>query len=94
MLLGRRDHAGHRSLMVELLQRAKRAGLAGATVFQAAAGYGASGRVHRTRLISEDAPIVIVIVDRPERIESFLEEASDLLAGVLVTVADVDVVEI
>lgn len=91
--LGIRDHARHGSLMVRLLQQARRAGLAGATAFAAAEGFGASGRIHRTRLVSPDAPVTLVIVDRPERISRFLAEAADLLEGVLVVVDDVDVVD-
>lgn len=94
MLLCVRDHTRHRSLMVELLQRARRAKLAGATVFKAQQGYGESGRVHRARMLADDSPVTIVIVDLPEKIDAFLANLGGLLDDVMVVVQDVDVVEI
>ncbi len=94
MQLSGRDQAHHRSLVVELLQRARRAGLAGATVFRAQEGYGTSGRLHTTHLLSDDAPLSVVIVDRPERIDTFLAAAADLLNQVVVVAEDVEVVHL
>jgi PII-like signaling protein len=94
ILFGARDHDHHGSLLVHLIKRARRAKLAGATAFEAYEGYGASGQVHRTHSLSDDAPVTIIIVDRPERIRAFLKDAADLLENVLVTVVDVEVVEL
>jgi len=94
ILLTIRDHTHHRSLMVKLLQRARRADLAGGTVFEAQEGYGTSGRLHRRHLFSEDAPVVIVIVDHSDRIDSFLDSVEDLLEGVAFMVNDVEVIEV
>ena len=94
LLLSACDHAHRRPLMSQLLQRARRARLAGATVFEAHQGYGASGRVHRTHLLSDDRPVTVVIIDRPGRIDGFLHEVADLLDDVLVAVDDIDVVEL
>jgi hypothetical protein len=93
MLFNISDHAHHGSLMTKLLQRARRAKLAGATVFEAQEGYGSSGRVHRNHLLSDDSPVTLVIIDRPDRIEAFLLEVGDLLEDVLTTVSDVEVVD-
>jgi hypothetical protein len=93
MMLNRRDHVGHSSLMIELLQRARRAKLAGATVFEAVEGYGASGHVHRPHFMVADAPVTVVIVDKPESVDSYLNDVADLLNDVLVIVDDIDVVE-
>ncbi len=94
ILLSVHDHTRHGSLMVQLLQRAKRCKLAGATAFKAQEGYGASGRRHRTHIVSDDAPITVVIVDHPERIDAFLGALEGLLDDVLVTVEDIEVVEL
>ena len=88
------DRSGHRSLTTELLQRARRAGVAGATVFRAVEGFGASGRTHRTHLVGEDAPVAVVVVDRPEVVEAFLSELGGLLDGVRVVREDVEIVEV
>ena len=93
ILLSLHDHARHGSLMIRLLQKAHHAKLAGATAFEAYAGYGASGQVHRTHLMSDDAPVTLVIIDLPDRIDAFLEEVAGLLHGVVVTVDDIDVLD-
>lgn len=94
ILLGLRDHFHHQSLMVELIQRARRAKPAGATAFEGVAGFGDSGKLHRTHLLSEDTPVALIIVDEAETIQRFLTETRELLAGLLVTLDDVDVVSL
>jgi hypothetical protein len=94
MLFSMRDHDHHGSLLVHLMQRARRIKLAGATAFEAHEGYGASGHFHQTHSLSDDAPVTLVLVDRPERIDAFLHEAADLLTNVFVTMVDVEVVEL
>lgn len=86
---GSRDHAGHHSLVVELLHQAKRSRLAGATVIEAVGGHGRSGRVHRAHLFSDDASVSVVIVDRADRIEAFLEAHDALVRGAVVVVDEV-----
>ena len=81
ILLTSHDHAHHHSLMSELVHRAHSSGMAGATVFQAQEGYGASGRLHRRHLLSDDAPVTVVIVDEPDKVDSFLNSVEDLLTS-------------
>lgn len=89
-----RDHRGGRSLEVEVLKRAREAKVAGATVFEGHQGFGRSGAVHREHLLSDDRPLAVVIVDRPERIDAFLQAARPLLEGVTVTIEDVEILEL
>ena len=82
-------------LLARALDAARtKARLAGATAFEALEGYGVSGQMHKTHTLSDDAPIMIVIIDREEPIEAFLRDAAELLVNVLVTVVDVQVVEL
>lgn len=92
LILNMHDHAPHGPLMFKLMQRARRAKLSGATAFEGIRGFGESGRIHRTHLISDDAPVTIVIIDTSERIEEFLLDVVDLLDGVLMTLDDLDIV--
>jgi hypothetical protein len=57
-------------------------------------GYGASSRVHTTRILSlaEDLPVSVVIVDTAERIQAFLPQLEGIVADGLVLVEDVQVV--
>jgi PII-like signaling protein len=87
------DRVGHTSLMLEFLKRARHAGLSGATAFEASLGYGESGHLHRTGLFANDAPVTVVIIDEPDRIESFLQDSADLLNDVLVIIDDVEILD-
>lgn len=94
VLVGESDRHGHTPLATELVHRAHRAGLAGATVFRGVEGYGASSHIHTTRILSlsDDLPMAVVIVDTEERIRAFLADVEALLTGGLVVLDDVEVV--
>jgi PII-like signaling protein len=84
----------HRPLFTEIVHRAHAAGLAGASVFRGIEGFGASSTIHTARLLSlsEDLPVVVVIVDEPERVRAFLPELAELTDGAPVTLDEVEVV--
>jgi len=95
IFVGESDRHGHTPLATEIVQRAHRAGLAGATVFRGVEGYGASNHIHTTRILSlsDDLPITVVIVDTDERIQAFLPELDELITEGLVILDDVEVVK-
>lgn len=70
--------------IVELL-RARH--FAGATVFRAIMGFGASARVRtdRVEVLSLDLPIVVECVDTEERIQEILPELDAMIGGGLIT---------
>ena len=62
--------------------------LAGATAYQGIMGFGMHRQVHTTKgvaVATEEAPIVIEIVDTPEKIEAFLPEIVDMAPRCLIT---------
>lgn len=83
----------HKPLYAEIVHRAHDAGLAGASVFRGIEGYGASARIHTTRLLSlaEHLPLVIVIVDEEEPIRRFLPTLDEIIGEGLVILDDVEV---
>jgi uncharacterized protein len=87
------DQHHHRPLYTEIVHRAHACGLAGASVFHGIEGYGASSRIHTSRILSlsDDLPIAIVIVDTEEKINQFLPVLDDLIDEGLVIVDDVEV---
>ena len=94
VMVGESDRHHHRPLFTEIVHRAHRAGLAGATVLRGVEGFGASSRIHTARLLSlsEDLPVVIVIVDSHERVRAFLPELEELVTEGLVLLDDVEVI--
>jgi hypothetical protein len=93
VIVGEGDHVHHRSVPTEIVHRAHAAGLAGATVVRGIEGFGASSRIHTSRLLSlsEDLPIMVIVVDTAERIEAFLPQIEELVTGGLVMVEPVQV---
>lgn len=94
VLLGESDQWHHKPLHTEIVHRAHAAGLAGATVLRGSEGFGATGRVHTTRLLSlsEDLPVVVIIIDAEERIRAFLPSIDELLGEGLATVEPVEII--
>ena len=60
---------------------------AGATVFRAVTGFGASARVRTDRIevLSLDLPIVIEVVETEEKIQAILPELDEMIGGGLIT---------
>ena len=94
IFIGESDRHGHTPLATEIVQRAHRAGMAGASVFRGVEGFGASNHIHTTRILSlsDDLPMAIVIVDTDEKVRAFLPELDELINEGLVIVDDVEVV--
>lgn len=94
IFIGESDRYEHHSLSSEIVDRARRAGLAGASVLRGIAGFGASQTVHSSHLLSlsDDLPLAIVIVDDPARLREFLPQLDELIDEGLVILDDVEVV--
>jgi len=95
IFIGEADRHGHTPLATEIVQRAHKAGLAGASVFRGVEGYGASNHIHTTRILSlsDDLPIAVIIVDTEEAIQSFLPDLDELITEGLVILDDVEVIK-
>lgn len=94
IMVGESDRWHHKPLFTEIVHRAHKAGLAGATVLRGIEGYGASNLIHTTRLLSlsEDLPVVILIVDTHDRIHSFIPQLDELVTEGLVILDDCEVI--
>ncbi len=94
IFVGEDDHWHHRPVYSEIVHHAHSAGLAGASVLRGVEGYGATSRIHTTRLLSlsEDLPMVIVLVDTEEKIRAFLPQLDELVTEGLVIIDPVEVI--
>ncbi|HVA73783.1 MAG TPA: DUF190 domain-containing protein [Acidimicrobiales bacterium] len=92
VFIGEYDRYHHNSLADAILERAREEGLAGATIMRGIEGFGPSGRLKTTRMLSssDDLPIVIQIVDEGHRIDKFVPMLDRMIQEGLVTVEDVD----
>ena len=72
---------------------AHRGVLAGATVVKGFMGFGAHSRIHTAKLLelSQDLPIVIEIVDAPEKIEAFMPDLEAMVGDGLITLERAEV---
>src|SRR2546423_12227044 len=91
--VGEPDQYPPRPLYTEIVHRAHDAGLAGASVIRGIEGFGASSRIHTSRILSlsEDLPLAIVIVDDETRIRAFLPQLDEIVAEGLVILDEVEV---
>jgi PII-like signaling protein len=87
------DKIGHRGLHLVLLERARDEGLAGATVWRGIEGFGASGAIRTSRFpdAATGLPLVLELIDTPERVEAFLPVLHELAPGALITREQVEI---
>jgi hypothetical protein len=87
IFIGESDRHEGRPLYEVIVEEARRRGMAGATVLRGVMGFGADSRLHTTKILrlSEDLPIIIEIVDRPERIAEYLPELDKMIVEGLIT---------
>ena len=94
IIVGESDQFHGRPVYTEVVHRAHRAGLAGASVFRGIEGFGRSHHVHTARLLSlsEELPVLVVVVDAEDKVRAFLPELDDLAIEGLVIIEPVEVV--
>ena len=94
IFVGESDKHHGRPLYEVIVEEARRKGLAGATVLRGTLGFGAHSRIHTAKILrlSEDLPMIIEIVDKPERIAAFLPELDQIMDEGLVTLEKVRVI--
>src|SRR3954466_6896077 len=87
------DRYEGRAVYETIIRAARDQGLAGATVLRAIEGFGAGGRIHSVKVLhlSEDVPIVVEIIDTPERIAAFQPTLDKIVAEGIVTLEKIHV---
>jgi PII-like signaling protein len=95
IFIGEDDKAGTSPLYEAIVLKAREMHLAGATVLRGPMGFGASSRLHTTKVLrlSEDLPLVIEIVDSEDKINAFLPLLDKMMSSGLVTLEKVQVLQ-
>lgn len=93
IFIGESDQYEGRPLFEWIVRTARERGLAGATVLRGLEGFGAHSRLHTAKVLrlSSDLPIVVEIVDTPEKIEAFLPLIDGAITEGLATLENVEV---
>lgn len=95
IFIGESDRHEGKCLYEAIIHLAHQRGMSGATVVHGVMGFGAHNRLHTAKILrmSEDLPVVIEIVDTPERIAEFLPELDTMIGEGLVTLEKVRVIK-
>ena len=95
IFIGEDDRFEGAPLHEAIVLKAREMHLAGATVLRGPVGFGASSRLHTTKILrlSEDLPVVIEIVDSEEKIDDFLPVLDEMMSSGLVTLERVQVLQ-
>ncbi|MBI1984171.1 MAG: DUF190 domain-containing protein [Acidobacteria bacterium] len=92
--IGESDKWEGKSLHQAIVELFRREGFCGVTVLRGVGGYGSTSRYHTDKILrlSQDLPIVIEVVEYPERIESILPKLDAMVGGGLITLEKVRVI--
>ena len=93
VFIGEADRHHGRPLSEVIVEAARKGGLAGATAWKGFMGFGAHSRIHTAKLLelSQDLPIIIEIVDAPEKIEAFMPDLEAMVGDGLITLERAEV---
>lgn len=95
IFIGDNDRYKRLPLFEAIVLKAREFHLAGATVLHGILGFGKASRLHQGNplILSSDLPVVIEIVDDPEKINAFLPILEEMVVSGLVTMERARVVE-
>lgn len=95
VFIGESDQWHHQPLVTALIERLRREGFAGATALRGIAGFGAHSVLHTASILrlSQDLPVVIEMVESPDRVPRLQEILDEMVGEGLVTMERVQVLK-
>ena len=92
VFLGEADQWNGEPLHAAIVKRLRMLEIAGATVYRGIDGYGAKGHAHKESFLrlSSDLPVMISVVDTPEKIVDAVAAVERMLGDGLIVVSDVE----
>lgn len=93
--IGESDRWKDKPLHMALVEAMRANDIAGVTVYRGILGYGAHGRVHKDTALhmSHDASIMLSVIDKEEKLQSFLPIVEQMVEEGLVVLSDVDIIK-
>src|ERR1035441_3290393 len=91
---GESDRYKGKPLYEAIVNRCLELKIAGATVFRGLEGFGETAEIHRHHLIRKDQPIVVTIVDTPDKSRRLTPEIEELLDSAMIATSDVEYMRI
>jgi len=81
-----------KNLGAAIAERLKKEGCAGVTIVRGSLGFGSHGEIHTTSILdlSSDLPMIVIVIDEPERIEQYLPIFDLMITEGLVLIDDVE----
>ena len=91
--IGEAERSGSKPLYEAIVLKAREQNLAGATVLRGPMGFGEHSQIHSAKVLrlSQDLPVVIEIVDSPEKVNAFLPVLDSMMGSGLVTLEKIQV---
>lgn len=93
--VGENDTYDGKPLFIALVEAARKAGCAGATVLRGIEGFGATSRIHAAHMLrmSSDLPVVVQVIDMEPRAIALSEVFKAMVGDGLVTLEEITVVQ-
>lgn len=90
--LGESDQSKGEPLFEAILKKLRMMDFSGATVYRGILGYGAKGHMHKAGMfrLSRDLPIMISVVEKPERAEELVEMVAGMMQDGIIVTSDVE----
>ncbi|HTW67767.1 MAG TPA: DUF190 domain-containing protein [Bryobacteraceae bacterium] len=96
VFLGEADQWHGEPLYDAIVKRLRMMDIAGATVYRGILGYGAKGHEHKKSFlhVSRDLPIMISVIDTPEKIRAAAETLEGMLGDGLLVISDAEMIRV
>lgn len=96
VFIGEADKWHGEPLYEAIVKKLRMIDIAGATVYRGILGYGAKGHQHKRSFfhISKDLPVMLSVVDTPEKIAAAAEAVEAMLEDGLIVISDAEIVRL
>ena len=94
IFIGESDRFEHKPLYEALVELLRTEEFAGATVLRGISGFGANRVYHTQKLLdlSADLPLIVEVVDTPEKINAIMPKIDAMMAGGMITLEKATVI--